>query len=256
MWFFAIAAAQAGTEIRRSFFQYQAANHIRWRIDYSSTPPVRACHDSNPAKTWLEGDLTLQSLGCNNLVLGGGSVCTYLLATLMPPILDVHPRHALASAALHPAILVAAALAGGTPPGAPALLAAAALVGAAGLASAGLCAARRAGARRLFAESVRIRELAARNRRLLCTFVPRGVLARLEAQPPAAAADLLGADIEGALVLFCTLEPRAALRAEPPAPLLRVLDLVFSDFDAAVARAGLFKYQHVGEWCAALSLSR
>ena len=247
MWFFAFAAAQAGTEVRRSIFQYQATTHIQWKIDFVGTLPSRACHDSNTSRTWLDGELSLQNVGCNNLVLGGGSVCTYLLDTLMPPIYNMHPSAALLSTAIHVAILLAAAFAGGTSDS-PALFSAVSLIGFAGLSSAYLCAARRAEARSLYAASKHIRELSSRNRRLLCSFIPLDVLTRLEAQPPGASGELVGADVDPALVLFCTLEPRQSLRAEPPAPLLRELDRVFADFDAVVARSGLFKYQHVGEW--------
>jgi class 3 adenylate cyclase len=80
-----------------------------------------------------------------------------------------------------------------------------------------------------------IRLLSDQNRSLLHTFIPAGVAARLAAHPPG---EMLEAAMEDVILMFCSVAPRPA---DPDT--FALLHRVFSDFDAAVAAAGMFKYQ-------------
>ena len=104
-----------------------------------------------------------------------------------------------------------------------------------GLAAACLCHFQRTRAKAQYAVSRSIRLLSAQNRNLLHTLIPADVAARLAAHPPG---EMLEASMEHVILMFCSIAPRPA---DPDA--FALLHRVFSDFDAAVAAAGMFKYQ-------------
>jgi class 3 adenylate cyclase len=90
---------------------------------------------------------------------------------------------------------------------------------------------------------------AERNRALIHTFIPRNVLPRLASHPPShGGGEPLAAPIPACTLMFCRLEPQEDLQALPTAELLLLLDTLFAQLDAQVARFGMLKYQHVGEW--------
>jgi hypothetical protein len=66
-------------EVRRALFQNPDFPHIRWGIDYSHGWPRRTCADADPARTWSHPpEHSINSNGCNNLVLSGGAFADYL----------------------------------------------------------------------------------------------------------------------------------------------------------------------------------
>jgi hypothetical protein len=243
MFYWIVLYPQWITEIRRSLFQYDKLSHIYWAINYSYTFPARLCTDTNTTKTWTEGALSIDSVGCENLILGGGNLCNFFIINLLPPLYGMRPQSALLATTINLVALLAATFSVG---GSSAWLVCSAVVIhlSSGLAGAYLCHFHRSKAKAQYAVTRSIRLLSDQNRSLLHTFIPAGVAAHLAAHLPG---EMLEAAMDHVIVMFCSLEPRAALRAAD-ADTFALLHRVFSDFDVAVAAAGMFKYQVRVAW--------
>ena len=116
----------------------------------------------------------------------------------------------------------------------------------AGLIATLLCRAHTAAARSAFALAKGMKRAGEQNRNLLYTLVPHNVVQHLATH--VSSGDMPGADIPECTVMFCSLEPHDLLQSSFSNEAFDLINDVFSDFDAAVNRSGMFKYQHVGEW--------
>ena len=207
LWNLAVIYPQVLTEYRRSRFQYQELKHITWGIDYFGLLPVRTCTDSDPVRTWTHGPLRVHSVGCNSMLLGAGNSLSYFLLSLLPPVVNMRRNAALVASFANLLLLVVALAITGAWCSAPAAAAVTIHI-CSGLAAAYLCMNNEASAQQHFAVSKRVRFLAARSRALLHTFIPQDVADRL---PLHATAEMLGAAVDGAVVMFCALEPQASI---------------------------------------------
>ena len=79
---------------------------------------------------------------------------------------------------------------------------------------------------------------------MLHKFIPKAVISNLTMLSDKE----IGFNIQHCIVMFCSLEPQSDLRAACSEILFYRLNALFSKFDDAVQRSGMFKYQHVGEW--------
>ena len=87
---------------------------------------------------------------------------------------------------------------------------------------------------------------AERNRALLHTLIPPGVMSRLARHT---GPSMLGRTVPHCTVMFCALDSHDALQADLSHHSFSSLAALVADLDATVRRAGMFKYQHVGAWC-------
>ena len=207
------AATYVLVEARRALFQNPDFPHIHWGIDYSSGWPRRTCADADPARTWsFPPEHSINSNGCNNLVLSGGAFCLYVHLNLLPLIYRLRASTAARVTAANAAVLSAAVAAVGS--AGWALASALACQLAAGGLAAPLCRRRAALARRQFAVDKGIRRASERSESLLYTLIPRNVVDRLASWRPARGGEMLGRDLPCATVMFwCARETRKLLRA-------------------------------------------
>ena len=204
----ACVATYVLVETRRARFQSPDYPNIRWGIDYSAVWPRRTCADADPAHTWAHPPRdSINSNGCNNLVLSGGAFSLYVHLNLLPLIYRLRAGTAARVAAANGAVLAAAVAAVGS--AAWTLASALACLLAAGGLAAHLCRRRAAAARRQFAVDKGVRRAAEQSGNLLYTLIPRNVVERLAAAGPAGG--MLGHELQHATVMFCSLEPQVGL---------------------------------------------
>ena len=120
---------------------------------------------------------------------------------------------------------------------------------------------RTAARQRQFTLARAMRNTSDRNRSLLHTLVPPNVVDYLDSLSLSSGRDsfsgggeLVGRDIPLCTVMFCTLERHAELQEAFSEEAFDLLSDIFAAFDDAVRRFGMYKYQHVGEWCGPHSL--
>ena len=248
-------------EMRKIFFPVDLHDYVHPMIIFPGTAlPVRACNNTQPWRAWLQTDETfpLGGSGCNVALLSGGSYCTYLLIVLLPLIVELHFLPAIAISAANSAVLIAAALAVGADGGGT--IVAIFFQAGAGAAVAAGCCMRTAARQRQFALARAMRNTSDRNRSLLHTLVPPNVVDYLDSLSLSSGRDsfsgggeLVGRDIPLCTVMFCTLERHAELQEAFSEEAFDLLSDIFAAFDDAVRRFGMYKYQHVGEWCGPFS---
>ena len=229
-------------EVRRSLFQRHDFSYIKWGINYSKFPPIRTCNDTDPLKTFQTPYWDASSIGCNNMILSGLVYSIYILLNLTPRILRNNGETAIFISVVTALIFVAALLSVGTFTSDLAVISAVAFQFLTGLGTSYFCYARKLIAREEFAACKGTKFAAEQNRNLLYTLIPENVVPRYSAHE---GQDLLGSEIASCSVMFCCLEPQVELQASTTGQEFALLDRVFSDFDSAVKRFGMFKYQHV-----------
>ena len=116
----------------------------------------------------------------------------------------------------------------------------------AGFSAARMCASHVRIAREQFAVAKASRFASEQTCNRLHTLIPKQVLPRLASHAGGA---MLGTLIPQCTVMFCSLDFGPGGGPALSAELYRLLDDIFSAFDDAVERSGMFKYQHVGDWC-------
>ena len=238
-------------EQRRFFFQWSAAPSIRWKIEYLSGMAHRNCNDTNPVSSWLnfsESDHNT-AIGCSNLILSGSTFGIYNLCNLCPLVFGIGGRYAATATLANCLLLIAALLSDGV--GAAVMFSSIGLQLALGLSVAFVCDARRRRNRENFAFSTVIASSASRSRSLLHTLMPPNVVDSIGAVASVGAgpgAGPIARNICHCTVMFCSLAQQGELHAAFSGGVARFLDELFSAFDDAVEAAGMYKYQHVGEW--------
>lgn len=227
-------------EIRRSLFQNPADPRIQWNISYLQGFPTRICNDSDPISSWSNNS-DQSPIGCNNLLLSGNYYGTIFLAQLSPMVFRMRARPALLLCLLLSSVYLAACLSLGIRPH----IFAFPLLGqlATGALAAFFCLVGDARAREEFAADKGLRYAAEQNGNLLYTLIPAGVVARCQGK---GAGEMVGSEIPRVTIMFCAFEQHAEMQAAFSEREFDQLNAAFSDFDAAVAAHGMFKYQHVG----------
>jgi hypothetical protein len=231
-------------EVRRSKFQRSGADHITWGIDYSAFPPVRTCNDTDPSRSFEFPSPDSSSIGCNNLIISGNIFSIYILHNLLPRIFRNQLSTAIAVSAATSLILVIALLSVGTLSRDIAVISAVAFQLLTGLGAAYFCDLREKVSREHFAVAKGTKFATEQDRNLLFTLVPRNVVQQLQSHEPEGG-EMLGREITCCTVMFCALEPQEELQAAATRLEFGILDDVFSAFDLAVEKYGMFKYQHV-----------
>eukprot|EP00292_Cryptomonas_paramecium_P001906 CAMPEP_0113701888 /NCGR_PEP_ID=MMETSP0038_2-20120614/24846_1 /TAXON_ID=2898 /ORGANISM="Cryptomonas paramecium" /LENGTH=939 /DNA_ID=CAMNT_0000625873 /DNA_START=794 /DNA_END=3610 /DNA_ORIENTATION=+ /assembly_acc=CAM_ASM_000170 len=90
-------------------------------------------------------------------------------------------------------------------------------------------------------------ENAAYHHRLIVhSLIPANVLERIAAKNTDNG--FIGSEIRECAIMFCSLSSPSNIGSDNCEAFFGFLDQVFCDFDDAVERNNLFKYQHVGEW--------
>jgi hypothetical protein len=229
-------------EVRRAQFQHADVSQITWGIDFSTFPPMRTCNDTDPLRSHQHATTYATSIGCNNLVISGNIFSIYILHVLLPRIFRNSARIAVIVALATSAGLVAALLAVGTLSHDLAVLFAVAFQLLAGLGAAYFCHVRKLISRQQFVVAKGTKFATEQNRNLLYTLIPQNVVQKLSNHK---GAEMLGSEIRECAVMFCSLEPQVELQAASTGQEFNLLDEVFSAFDSAVERHGMFKYQHV-----------
>ena len=227
-------------EIRRSRFQSPYINTTIWQIDYSGTIPHRTCQDSNAVMSWTLTSTSGQSLTCNNLLLGGDIVGYMMVATALPRIFRMKAVSAIVISFLHLTLLVVSFLLIGTEPAEfiPTVL----LILISGIITAYFCHLGVRDAKEKFAVEKGLKFAAEHSSNLLYTLIPRTVLTRRHSVD----LGMVCGEIQHITIMFFTLERHEELMMHFSEEEFRLLDALFSDFDQAVERRGMFKYQHVG----------
>ena len=186
--------------------------------------------------------MTIESVGCNNLVLGG-DLSFYILLNQLPPLYHMTPSWAAKTTLVNLFVLLTAIVLGGT----RSLLLILAVIFehlATGLCSIYLCHLLRLKAKQQFLVSKEIQNLSHKNRELLYTFIPKNVMTKLDAHKDTR--EILGATVCDVIVMFCSLEPRSIINQCLSDETFDLLDDVFSAMDRSVDASGMYKYQHVG----------
>ena len=237
---------QVWTEIRRSLFQRAGYEYIIWGIAFSGSYPVRTCNDTNPVITFtrLDPQDSGMSIGCANRVLSPAVVPMYILGTFCPILFRLKYRTALALAILMTLILAVGLMVVGTR--SYIAISAVAFQLAAGLISAHFCAVQSAASYTQFMQVKGTREASKRSKDVLHTILPRNVAERLDSLPGGGAGGMVGAAVPACAVMFCTLDKAGRMQDAFSERVFALLDGLFADFDAAVERFGMYKYQHVG----------
>lgn len=216
-------------EVRLSEKDSVRYNDTRLTIDYETFPPKRTC-------TQRDGDVLLAQnyRECQEAILSGTNFVLYLFWNLMPRICRIRVAHALFVTVWTFAVLLLLTLSAGIGPWFIVFCSVFQL--ATGLATASVCMGGDQRSRDKFALSKSVQFAAEQNRALLYTLIPQNVVQRLSMH---SSTHMLGCDISQCTVLFAALETHVPLT---------LLDSIYSAFDAAVQRLGMFKYQHVGDW--------
>lgn len=185
--------------------------------------------------------MTIESVGCNNLVLGG-DLSFHILLNQLPPLYNMKPSWAAKTTFINLLVLLTAIILGGTR---SLLLILSVVVEhlATGLSSVYLCHLVQQQARQQFLVSREIQNLSHRNRELLYTFIPKNIMTKLDEHKDAR--ELLAATVPDVIVMFCSLEPRNIINQCLSDETFNLLDDVFSAMDRAVDASGMYKYQHV-----------
>lgn len=204
-----------------------------------SFPPNRTCIHLN---TTITGSETEFVASCNTSVLSGTVYIGYIFWNLLPRVCRIKPRYAAFVAVSTAVMLLIFSMAIGAD--AWSIITCVVFQLAAGAGTVFFCAVGDRLAREKFALLKATQFAGVQNRDLLHTLIPPNVVARMTGFK--GEREMLGREIEHCIVMFCSLEPHADLRATEVA--LTLLDTVFSAFDEAVQRFGMFKYQHVGDW--------
>ena len=227
--------------------EWDSADHVQITFDYTSIFPERNCSDNKPVLSWTVLNVSLggsSSVGCDDVILSGELCCGYILLNLLPIIFRVGFGFALFNALTNTSILAFAVLISGTRNWATLTLVV--LESLSGIIAACVCRTQTAESRRSFALAKGMRRAAEQNRNLLYTLIPRNVVEHLAAHT--FSDEMPGTDIADCTVMFCSIEPQELLRSSFSTDVFDLMNDVFSDFDMAVHRSGMFKYQHVGEW--------
>jgi hypothetical protein len=212
-------------------------NHIKLEFGFMRLRPTRVCNDTDPFRTWMVTKMSDQSIGCVSSILGAEIMCLYGFANLLPIVFGMKPGFALLSNILVFFIVGMALVVSGTQgwPLVTVLLVqtASAISGAY---TAGRCYVHE---KQRFLEEKHIRVLAGKNRTLLCNFIPENVIGKM----PSSGTAMIGAHIQEAVVMFCSLHPQTEFSKHCSAHTFHVLHEIICTFDDAVERFGMFKYQ-------------
>ena len=234
------------SEMRKVMFQVHVMEHISRSMNHSSFLPMRSCHDLDPDKTWIGGNMAVKSVGCTSTMLGGWAFGNIIMFGLLEPVFQMNAKSALVTSAINSVTLFAGLLVIGTRGGL--IIASLLIYVASGLGSAYVCLILKSGAREHFTTMKHIQILSAQNSILLHAFIPKNVMSRLSALASGSSYEMLEASMDNVLVMFCALQPQELLKANMSETTLALLNSIFSHFDDAVDRFGMFKYQHVGDW--------
>jgi class 3 adenylate cyclase len=244
--YLAVILPRAMLEIRLSIFQQltvtQKYDHIHWEIDASNFPPIRKCNDTNPLLSWTN-HTDQSTVGCNSIALSGSVFSFLLLVTLLPTILHMSWGSSLIASISNSFLYLVALILTGTR--GSAMISAVVFQLVSGLFASYFCAVRRRIAWAEFLVERSIERASERNGNLLYTLIPRNVMARLASHH---GSDMLGRAIPHCTIMFCALEQEEDLQAAFTVDVFELLCSLFADFDDAVKRSGMFKYQHVGGW--------
>ena len=218
-------------EYRLAKFHGLVSSPLYLTIQYGDYfPPNRTCTINASAITD-----TQFVASCNSSVLSGTVYIGFIFWNLLPRICRIKPAFAVFSALFTGLALAMCSLAVGLD--AWTIITCVVFQLAAGLGTASFCALGERISRDKFAILKATQFAGVQNRDLLYTLVPPNVVARLTASD---STEMLGRELQHCIIMFCSLELRDTD--------LNILDAMFSSFDEAVARSGMFKYQHVGDW--------
>ena len=211
---------------------------LRLTIEYGDYfPPNRTC----TYNTSVISDYEFVA-SCNSSVLSGTVYIGFIFWNLLPRVCRVQPGSAVFAAFLTALTLTMFSLAAGLD--GSTIITCVVFQLAAGLGAAVFCSLGERVGRDKFAILKATQFAGVQNRDLLYTLIPPNVVSRIT--NASASHEMIGKELAHCIVMFCSLEPHAELRATETA--VALLDTVFGAFDEAVARSGMFKYQHVGDW--------
>eukprot|EP00291_Cryptomonas_curvata_P030749 CAMPEP_0172211478 /NCGR_PEP_ID=MMETSP1050-20130122/36424_1 /TAXON_ID=233186 /ORGANISM="Cryptomonas curvata, Strain CCAP979/52" /LENGTH=264 /DNA_ID=CAMNT_0012891933 /DNA_START=224 /DNA_END=1015 /DNA_ORIENTATION=+ len=228
----AILWAKVCIELHRSSFGFSDPDHTHIRLEYvfNGLESTRVCNDMDPYRTWTVTKISDQGISCVSSVLGAELMCLLGFANLLPVVFGLKPGFARLSNTLvfilrWPLITV---------------LLVQMASGMSGAYMAGRCYLHE---KQRFLMAKRIGVLSDKNRSLLCSFIPESVICKA----PSSRAAMVGAHIQDVVIMFCSLQPQAALSKDFSARTFHLLHEIVCRFDDAVERFGMFKYQFVGE---------
>ena len=231
-------------EVRRaSYHPGGGGDYIRYGLNFSSGWPLRECNDSDPVRT-IRSWPNLDGPGCSNQVYSARCMGVCILIAAAPSVLLVSMTTAYAVAIFNTTVFIVASVAVGTNSGL--LVLGVAVVSFAGFSAANCCEITKLDSKEEFALVDGTKRAAERSRTLLHTLIPPNVLSQLTVHD--SRQGMLCKSIERCTVMFCSLEPISEMRPCFSESLFNLTHEVFSVFDAAVERWGMFKYQHVSEW--------
>jgi hypothetical protein len=232
--------AQIIIEIRRAKFQRIGYENVHLSINFDHFLPERACNDTDPVKTWRDVDNLLGfTKGCENRLLCPIACGYYLMITLCPILLEMDKMASLVLVFIHLAVLLIGTLSIGV--NYKVMLTAATFQLLVGLIAQRICAYQEEYSKKRFFLSQATRNACERNHELLKTLMPENILQKLGPNP---SVEMHGAVIPHCTVMFCMLKNAAELQDAFSEEVFQMLNRMFSEFDDAVRRRGMYKYQH------------
>ena len=209
--------------------------------------PERICTDIQPILSLNNLNISLGGVpfvGCDNILLSGDLCFGYLLLNLLPITFQVGFQFAIICSLINITTFIITVLSSGTKTfGLITIVVVEIIIG---TIAAVECKRQRIASRNYFALAKGIKLATLQNRHLLYSLIPRNVVEHLRLH--SIEDGMPGTDIPVCTVMFCSLEPHELLRSSFSTEVFDLINDVFSEFDAAVQRSGMFKYQHVGEW--------
>ena len=238
--YFSIVCSQVLIEMQREMFQETGFGYIIWGVKYDGSLPRKTCNDTDPVRTWTNTtDVTSVSVGCETRLLGAQVAVICILIMFSPILMEMNSKSALILAFANVAVFSSGSLLVGC--SYTAFLPAAALQLTVGFLAFRICEYQAISLREQDLLSSATLGLWKSSRNILHTLIPANILEKIRSETEST---MLSADIPHCTVMFCMLEKAAEMQEICSEKVLELLNSMFCEFDDAVERHGMFKYQH------------
>ena len=238
--YIALVCCQVLIEIQREKFQETGFGYIIWGLEYDGFLPCKTCDDTDPVRSWTNTtDVTSVSIGCETKLLSApvAAICIFIMFS--PILLEIYSRSALILSFTNISIFLIGSLSVGC--SYRAFLPAAALQLSAGFIAFRICEYQGISSREEESLSDATLDLWQSSRNILHSLIPANILEKIGSE---SSSNMICAEIQHCTIMFCMLEKAAELQDSFTEEVLQLLNSMFCDFDDAVERHEMFKYQH------------
>ena len=238
--YISIVCCQILLEMQREKFQETGYGYIIWGVEYDGLLPRKICDDTDPVRSWTNTtDVTSVSIGCETKLLSApvAAICIFIMFS--PILLEIYSRSALVVSFINVSIFLIGGLSVGC--SYTAFLPAAALQLSAGFIAFRICEYQGMSSREQDSLSAATLDLWKSSRNILHSLIPANILEKIGTE---SSSNMICAEIQHCTIMFCMLEKAAELQDSFTEEVLQLLNSMFCEFDDAVERHGMFKYQH------------